>query len=200
VTSLGASHPGEAGWKICSGKRSGFLECCRTAISRWMLLTREEEARWYDGRRRWRTRGWVTEERRLVEVVDRRVFKGPASWLALLPERAEPFTSRDLAEAIGVRVELAHKMTYSLREAGFVQPVGKRGRATLYGADATDSRRRCGHTAGAFEADSVGAAGAEATAPRAAGRAQSVVKQFRGLGRDRTMADDDRAGEPSVNL
>lgn len=103
-----------------------------------VLLTREEETRRFDGRRRWRTRGWVTEERRLLDVVERRVFETPANWLALLPERTEPFTSRDLAEAIGVRVDLAQKMTYSLREAGFVQPVGKRGRATLYGAGGTD--------------------------------------------------------------
>lgn len=103
-----------------------------------VLMTREEERRRYDGRRRWRRRGWVTEERRLLEVVERRVFEAPANWLALLPERTEPFTSRDLAEAIGVRVDLAQKMTYSLREAGFVQPVGKRGRATLYGAGATE--------------------------------------------------------------
>ena len=98
-----------------------------------VLLTREEESRRYEGRRRWRTRGWVTEERRLLEVVDRRVFEGPASWLALLPERTELFTSRDLAEAIGIRLDLAQKMTYSLRHAGLVQLAGKRGRATLYG-------------------------------------------------------------------
>lgn len=97
-----------------------------------VLLTREEETRRFEGRRRWRTRGWVTEERRLLEVVDRRVFETPGSWLALLPDRREPFTSRDLADAIGIRLDLAQKMTYSLREAGLVQSLGKRGRATLY--------------------------------------------------------------------
>jgi hypothetical protein len=108
-----------------------------------VLMTREEETRRFDGRRRWRTRGWVTEERRLLDVVDRRVFDGPASWLALLPVFSEPFTSRDLAEAIGVRVDLAQKMTYSLREAGLVQTAGKRGRATLYGAGAAAPACRC---------------------------------------------------------
>lgn len=97
-----------------------------------VLLTREEETRRFD-RRRWRTRGWVTEERRLLDVVDRRVFEGPASWLALLPARTGPFTSRELAEAIGVRRDLAQKMIYALREAGFVQALGKQGRAPLYG-------------------------------------------------------------------
>jgi len=106
-----------------------------------VLMTREEERRRYDGRRRWRRRGWVTEERRLLEVVERKVFEAPGNWLALLPDRAEPFTSRDLAEAIGVRVDLAQKMTYSLREAGLVQPVGKKGRAILYQAGDFPRRR-----------------------------------------------------------
>jgi len=100
-----------------------------------VLMTREEETRRYDGRR-WRTRGWVTEERRLLEVMDRRVFNGPASWLALLPVFSGPFTSRDLAQAIGVRLDLAQKMTYSMRQAGLLQPVGKSGRATLYESSA----------------------------------------------------------------
>jgi hypothetical protein len=98
-----------------------------------VLLTREEETRRFD-RRRWRTRGWVIEERRLLDVVDRRVFDGPASWLALLPGFSEPFTSRELAQAIGVRIDLAQKIIYSLREAGFVQAIGKQGRAPLYNA------------------------------------------------------------------
>ena len=97
-----------------------------------VLLTREEETRRFDRRRRWRAKGWVTEERRLLEVMDRKVFDGPASWLALIALRNEPFTSRDLAHAIGVRLDLAQKMTYTLREAGCVKPAGKRGRAVLY--------------------------------------------------------------------
>jgi hypothetical protein len=97
-----------------------------------VLMTREEERRRFDRRRRWRTGGWITEERRLLEVVDRRVFDGPASWLTLLPVFSEPFTSRDLAQAIGVQLDLAQKMTYSMRQAGLLQPMGKRGNAALY--------------------------------------------------------------------
>ena len=67
-------------------------------------MIREEEARRYVGRRKWRRKGWVTAERRLLEVVDRRVFDKPADWLALLPEGFEPFTARDLAEAMGIQV------------------------------------------------------------------------------------------------
>ena len=98
-----------------------------------VLMTREEERRRFDRRRRWRTGGWVTEARVLLGVVERRVFEGPGSWLALLPFQNQAFTSRDLAQAIGVRLDLAQKMTYSLRQAGLIQALGKRSRATLYG-------------------------------------------------------------------
>lgn len=97
-----------------------------------VLMTREEEARRYEGRRAWRRRGWVVDERRLLEVVDRRVFDTPRSWLALVPAELGPFTSRDLAEAMDVNLDLAQKMAYSLREAGLVRSIGKRGRAKLY--------------------------------------------------------------------
>ena len=67
------------------------------------------------GGRRWRRKGWVTAERRLLEVVDRRVFDKPADWLAFLPEGFEPFTARDLAEAMGIRLALAQKMVLLTR-------------------------------------------------------------------------------------
>jgi hypothetical protein len=103
-------------------------------LSLEVLMIREEEARRYTGKRKWRRRGWVTAERRLLEVVGRRVFDTPADWLALLPEGFEPFTARDLADAVGIRLELAQKMAYSLREAKLVTLIGKRGRANLYAA------------------------------------------------------------------
>lgn len=98
-----------------------------------VLLIRQEEVRRYDAKRNWRRRGWGTEERRLLEVVDRRLFAEPADWRALLPERLEaPFTTKDLAEAAGIRVRLAQKMAYCLREMGVIALVGKRERAYLY--------------------------------------------------------------------
>ena len=101
-------------------------------LSLEVLMIREEEARRYQAGRRWRRRGWGTEERRLLQVVDRRLFGDPADWLALLPEGFECFTASDLADAIGVRLELAQKMAYFLREARLVNLIGKRGRANLY--------------------------------------------------------------------
>jgi hypothetical protein len=98
-----------------------------------VLMTREEQLRRYEGKRRWRRHGWAVEERRLLEVVGRRLFREPEDWRALLPEPLdEPFTTRDLGEALGIRRSLAQKMAYCLREAGVVEVTGREGRANLY--------------------------------------------------------------------
>ncbi len=97
-----------------------------------VLLTREEEVRRYEGKQKWRRRGWVIEERRLVKVVDQRLFEELSDWNSFLPEGLESFTARDLAEAIAIRRQLAQKMAYCLRKARVIKLIGKRGRANLY--------------------------------------------------------------------
>jgi hypothetical protein len=74
-------------------------------LSLEVLMIREEEVRRYEGKRKWRRRGWVVEERRLLEVVDQRLFEESEDWLAFLPEGLESFTAKDLAEAIDIRRE-----------------------------------------------------------------------------------------------
>ena len=97
-----------------------------------VLMIKEEEVRRRNGKRNWRRRGWGIEERRLLEVVDQRLFKEPTDWLRFLPESLESFTARDLAEAIDIRKELAQKMAYFLRKAKLIELIGRRGRANLY--------------------------------------------------------------------
>ncbi len=97
-----------------------------------VLMIREEEARRYEGTRKWRRRGWAIEERRLLEVVDQRSFDESADWLAFLPEALKSFTASDLAEAIDISTELAQKMAYVLRKGRVIELAGKRGRANLY--------------------------------------------------------------------
>jgi hypothetical protein len=87
-------------------------------LSLEVLLIREEEVRRYDGKRHWRRRGWVNEE--------------PADWSEFLPQELETFTARELAEAIGIRRQLAQKMVYCLRQARVVELIGKQRRAHLY--------------------------------------------------------------------
>lgn len=98
-----------------------------------VLLIREEEVRRYDEKRNWRRRGWGTDERRLLEVVDRKVFDGPADWRGLLPDGlGTTFTTADLAEAAGIKRPLAQKMAYCLRNMQLIELTGKQGRANLY--------------------------------------------------------------------
>jgi hypothetical protein len=98
-----------------------------------VLFIQEEEVRRYEAGRAWRRRGWVTHERRLLDVVGRRLFASPADVARLLPaELPQPFTTADLAAALGKGRRLAQKMAYCLREMGAVHVVGKRGRAILY--------------------------------------------------------------------
>jgi hypothetical protein len=95
-----------------------------------VLLIREEELRRTGGQGR---RGWTTAERRLIEVVDRRLFRTPAELAALLPRSlAQPFTARQLAAAMGRSLALGQKMAYCLRRLGMLAVAGKTGQAALY--------------------------------------------------------------------
>ncbi|GAB4434081.1 MAG: hypothetical protein Kow00120_00230 [Anaerolineae bacterium] len=98
-----------------------------------VVLIREEEIRRYDAKRGWRRKGWVTHERRLLEVVDRQRFVTPTDLCTLLPDAlAGPFTTADLAAAMGAPRRLAQRMAYCLRALDAITPVGKRGHAILY--------------------------------------------------------------------
>lgn len=98
-----------------------------------VILTREEEVRVHDGERGWRRKGWVIEERRLLEVVESVVVSAPSDLGALVPSDVpERFTTADLAAAIGRPRRLAQQMTYCLRNVGELDVVGKDGRALVY--------------------------------------------------------------------
>jgi hypothetical protein len=98
-----------------------------------VLMIREEEVRRHEEKRNWRRRGWTTDERRLVEVIDRHLFENPADWQALLPEKlGESFTTGDLAEVLGIRRSLAQKMAYCLRKVGVIELTGRKGRTNNY--------------------------------------------------------------------
>ena len=115
-----------------------------------VLLIQEEQVLRYDGKRGWRRRGWVTEERRLLAVVERRLFEKAEDVSALMPrELPGQFTTADLARATGGRRWLAQKMAYCLREMGEIVQVGKQGRSILYArADAASPRKKSGGTLG----------------------------------------------------
>jgi hypothetical protein len=97
-----------------------------------VLMIREEELRRYDAKRKWRRKGWVIEGRRLVDVVDRRLFGNSADWLTFVPDGLQSFTTKDLATVEDIRRELAQKMAYCLRQAKMIELIGRQGRANLY--------------------------------------------------------------------
>ena len=87
----------------------------------------------YDEARAWRRRGWVTQERRLLDVIGRQVFATPGELAAMLPaDLDEPFTTLELAAALGAPRRLAQRMAYCLRAVGVLSAAGKRGRSVLY--------------------------------------------------------------------
>lgn len=98
-----------------------------------LLLIQEEEVRWQGAVRRGRRKGWFTHERRLLQVMGERLLETPADALALIPTTLTvPFTTTDLARAIGRPRWLAQKIVYCLRHMGGVAVVGRRGRSPLY--------------------------------------------------------------------
>jgi len=97
-----------------------------------VLMISEEELRRYDGKRKWRRRGWVVEGRRLVDVLDRRLFGASTDWLTFVPDGLQSFTTKDLATIAATRRDLAQKMAYCLRHARMIELIGRQGRANLY--------------------------------------------------------------------
>jgi len=98
-----------------------------------VVLIQEEEVRRYVGKKRGYKNGWVTVERRLLDVVTQRLFEVPSDVSALLPaEMPQEFTTKDMAEALGSPRWLAQKMAYCLREMGEITRVGKLDRSYLY--------------------------------------------------------------------
>ena len=98
-----------------------------------VVLIHEEEVRRFASKRRRHNAGWVTVERRFLEVIAQHVFEKPSDLSALLPaELPAEFTTLDLANALNAPRGLAQKMAYCLREMGEIIQVGKRGRAFLY--------------------------------------------------------------------
>ena len=98
-----------------------------------VLMIQEEEVRHHDPRRAWRRRGWVTDERRLLKVVDKHRFEDPIDLMRFLPDNLPvQFTTADLAAALGKPRRIAQRMAYCLRHMGAIEDLGREGRAILY--------------------------------------------------------------------
>lgn len=98
-----------------------------------LILINEEEVRRKDGKGSWKRKGWSNIDRRLTDVVGRKLFVSPSDFLQLLPESlSEIFTNRGLADLARIPRRLAEKATYCLRKMGVIEVEGKIGRAFLF--------------------------------------------------------------------
>ena len=98
-----------------------------------VLLIKEEEIRVNDGKGSWKRKGWSSIDRKLVEIIDRKLFSSPLDFLRLIPDTIdEPFTTKTLAESLKSPRRVIQKMTYCLRKMEVLKIVGKEGNAHLY--------------------------------------------------------------------
>ena len=98
-----------------------------------VLLIEEEEVRRQDGKGSWRRRGWSIVDRKLIDVVDRRLYENPSDFLRFIPDSLErPFRNSDLVEALGISRRLGQRLTYCLRKMNALKTVGKKGNALLH--------------------------------------------------------------------
>jgi hypothetical protein len=100
-----------------------------------VLLCREDHIRAPEaGRSRSGRRRRDPGQRHLVDVLGSVVLASPADAAALLPDAlaAEPFTTRELATALGCRMVLAQRVAYCLRAMEVLADAGKRGSAPLH--------------------------------------------------------------------
>jgi hypothetical protein len=98
-----------------------------------VLLCREDHVRAPEPtrvRRRTKDPG----ERRLVEVLGAVELRDPADAVALLPDAlaGEPFSTRELAAALGCGIVLAQRIAFCLRVLELLEPAGRRGRTPLH--------------------------------------------------------------------
>jgi hypothetical protein len=98
-----------------------------------LLLVQVEEIWRDDQQGSWRRKRWSIADRRLLGVIEQVALAEPADFLALLPAGLPaPFTNRDLAAGLGCSAAQALKVTYTLRQLGLLEVVGKQGNSLLH--------------------------------------------------------------------
>ncbi len=106
-----------------------------------VLGTHQREIRTHHEGKAWRRKGWMVEERHLLEVVDDFTITGIADAFSLLPIFDEPFGTADLAAAAAIDRRLAQQVTYCLKHMGALVEVGRDGNAILYARTWTSGSR-----------------------------------------------------------
>ena len=105
-----------------------------------VILVKQEEIRYDDGKGSWRRKGVSIEDRLLVDIVDSRKFSTSADYLSLLPPGLPPaFGNRELAELLPAtgtgkkgKTRLAGQITWLLRKLELLEITGKDGNRMLF--------------------------------------------------------------------
>ncbi len=110
----------------------GHLDCSNLELD--VVSTAEEQLRRHDPSKAWRRKGWVIEQRSLIDVVNVTEFRSATDLAALIPDGLDGgFTTADLADELGTSRRTAQQMAYCLRSAGAIGQTGTSGRAPVYG-------------------------------------------------------------------
>jgi hypothetical protein len=108
-----------------------------------VVLTEEETVWRFDTPKRWRRRGWIVVERRLLKVYETMSLRSRADYLSMLPPGLPAaFTTSDLAAALRRPRDVAQKMAYCLCKAGLIDKVGAQGNAVVYARSPLEVPRR----------------------------------------------------------
>lgn len=98
-----------------------------------VLLVDAEETRCQDGRGSWRRKGSSIVDRRLLNVVQSMRFDSIEDYKRLIPENiTEPFSNKSLAQAMGIPLTTARKITYCYRKMSIIEQCGKKGNELLF--------------------------------------------------------------------
>ncbi len=126
--------PKRGRWEAVFGELVSFPHLINDPnFSLEVLMIQEEEVRRFSGEKHGYRNGWVVDRRKLLDVLERRVFHTPADFFGFLPTSLpETFTTADLATAGEMPRWLSQKMAYCLRKMGAIELIGKKGRSHLY--------------------------------------------------------------------
>jgi hypothetical protein len=91
-----------------------------------VLMVQEEDILRDDGEGSWRRKGWSILDRKLLSVISCFEYSSSSSFLEFIPrELASPFTSRELAIALNIPIDLSVRMAYCLYQMGVIVRVDK---------------------------------------------------------------------------
>jgi hypothetical protein len=98
-----------------------------------VLMIEEEEMWRNDGKGSWRRKGASIEDRKLIRILETRLFEHKTDFLDVLPrDLPEPFSNRNLAQSLGTHINQSRRVTYSLKKIGVIAEVGKNGNQMLF--------------------------------------------------------------------